>query len=54
MYPFMGITVCGGVSQLLYDISIMLPGVLLALIYYSPVAQQYAKRIELKELANAI
>ncbi len=45
LYPFMGITVYGGFSQVLYEISMVLSGVLLALMYYSPVARYYEQKI---------
>ncbi|WP_444884620.1 hypothetical protein [Microbulbifer sp. PSTR4-B] len=45
LYPFMGVTVYSGFSQVLYDISMVLSGVLLALMYYSPVARHYEKKI---------
>ena len=41
LYPFMGITVYSGFSLVLYDMSMVLSGVLLALMYYSPVARLY-------------
>ena len=40
-YPFMGVSVLSGFSQVLYDCSMVLTGVILALIYYSPIASYY-------------
>lgn len=45
LYPFMGIAVYSGFGQVLYDISMVLSGVLLALMYHSPVALYYEQKI---------
>ena len=45
LYPFLGITIYSGFGQVLYDISMVLSGVLLALMYYSPVARYYEQKI---------
>ena len=41
LYPFVGVAVSSGFAQVLYDISMVFSGVLLALMYYSPVAKYY-------------
>lgn len=43
VYPFIGITVSSGTSQIFYDLSMMTSGAVLALIYCSPVADYYRK-----------
>lgn len=45
LYPFMGVTVYSGVGQIFYDLSMVLSGVVLALAYYSPVAEYYEGKI---------
>ncbi|MEZ5537059.1 MAG: hypothetical protein R3F02_15730 [Thiolinea sp.] len=40
-YPFQGVSIFSGLSQLFYDTSILLFGVILCLIYYSPVADYF-------------
>ncbi len=41
----MGVMVYGGFSQVLYDVSMALSGIILALIYYSPIAEYYEHKI---------
>lgn len=45
LYPFMGVTVYSGISQIFYDLSMVLSGVVLALVYYSPVAEYYKSEV---------
>ena len=44
LYPFMGVTVSSGLSQVFYDLSMIASGSILALIYFSPVAQYFQKQ----------
>ena len=44
LYAFLGTTIYSGVSQLFYDLSMIASGAILALIYFSPVAEFYQKR----------
>ncbi|AFU99935.1 hypothetical protein [Simiduia agarivorans] len=41
LYPFFGVMVTSGISQIFYDLSMVLSGVVIALAYYSPVARHY-------------
>ncbi len=44
LYPFMGVTVYGGFNQMFYDISMLMSGAILALMYFSPVANYFQKQ----------
>lgn len=41
LYPFMGVLVYSGASQLFYDLSMLTSGAIMALIYFSPAAEFY-------------
>ena len=45
LYPLMGIYVSSGLGQLFADVAMILSGVILALIYYSPVAKYFETTI---------
>ena len=45
LYPFMGVSVISGFGQLYYDASMVLSGVMLALMYCPPVAQHFETKI---------
>ncbi|NRA24823.1 MAG: hypothetical protein HRU08_10200 [Oleispira sp.] len=41
LYPFFGIAVYSGYGQAFYDLSMLLSGAIIALMYYSPVAKYF-------------
>lgn len=45
LYPYIGLAVYSGVAQILYDLSMVLSGVILSLAYYSPVAEYFEEKI---------
>jgi tryptophan-rich sensory protein len=45
MYSFLGVTVSGSISELLYDLGAYGDGAILALCYFSPVAKYFEKEI---------
>ena len=44
LYPFMGVTVYSGISQILYDLSVIASGAILAMLYFSPVSELYRSK----------
>ncbi len=40
-YPFLGITVSGGISQIFYDASMLCAGAIIALVYCSPLREYF-------------
>lgn len=44
LYPFFGVTVYSGASQIFYDLSLIASGAILALLYFSPVSEFYHKQ----------
>jgi len=44
LYPFLGVNVYSGASQIFYDLSMMASGAILALLYFSPVSKFYLKQ----------
>ncbi len=45
IYSIMGVGVYSGLSQMVNDISMILSGIILALVYYSPVAKYFEAKI---------
>ncbi len=44
LYPFMGVSVVSGANQLIYDLAMVLSGVLIAVCYYSPISKQFTNK----------
>ncbi len=43
LYPFMGVSVYSGVGLIFYDLSMIASGVVLAMLYFSPVSKFYRR-----------
>lgn len=43
LYPIIGISVYSGISQIFYDLSMVLSGIIIGLIYTSPLSEHFEK-----------